>query len=126
MGDLQLSYKPLHLEAQQRLQEEGCVVDINDATSAMNDTHDNASTLLDDDVPLGEFLDQQIARAKDIENVETDDIFEPDCRGNKHLRDHGDPFYGCGALGGEESRISSQYKHADRLPRFGPQRCVIP
>ena len=25
-----LSYKPLHLEAQQRLQEEGCVVDIND------------------------------------------------------------------------------------------------
>ena len=24
-----LSYKPLHLEAQQRLQEEGCVVDIN-------------------------------------------------------------------------------------------------
>ena len=26
-----LSYKPLHLEAQQRLQEEGCVVDINAA-----------------------------------------------------------------------------------------------
>ena len=25
-----LSYKPLHLEAQQRLQEEGCVVDISD------------------------------------------------------------------------------------------------
>ena len=24
-----LSYKPLHLEAQQRLQEEGCVLDIN-------------------------------------------------------------------------------------------------
>ena len=28
-GNLLLSYKPLHLEAQQRLQEEGCVVDIN-------------------------------------------------------------------------------------------------
>ena len=28
MGNLLLSYKPLHLEAQQRLQEEGCVVDI--------------------------------------------------------------------------------------------------
>ena len=27
-GNLLLSYKPLHLEAQQRLQEEGCVVDI--------------------------------------------------------------------------------------------------
>ena len=32
---------------------------IDDATSAMNDTHDDASTLLDDDdVPLGEFLDE--------------------------------------------------------------------
>ena len=28
---------------------------IDDATSAMNATHDDASTLLDDDVPLGEF-----------------------------------------------------------------------
>ena len=27
-GNFLLSYKPLHLEAQQRLQEEGCVVDI--------------------------------------------------------------------------------------------------
>ena len=27
-GNLLLSYKPLHLEAQQRLQEEGCVVDV--------------------------------------------------------------------------------------------------
>ena len=27
-GNLLLSYKPMHLEAQQRLQEEGCVVDI--------------------------------------------------------------------------------------------------
>ena len=49
---------------------------IDDATSAMNDTHDDASTLLDDNVPLGEFLDEQLARAKDIENVETDDISE--------------------------------------------------
>ena len=30
---------------------------IDDATSAMNVIHDDASTLLDDDVPLGEFLD---------------------------------------------------------------------
>ena len=27
-GNLLLSYKPLHLEAQQRLQEEGCIADI--------------------------------------------------------------------------------------------------
>ena len=38
---------------------------IDDATSAMNDTYDDASTLLDnDDVPLGEFLDEQIARVR--------------------------------------------------------------
>ena len=30
---------------------------IDDATSAMNATHDDASTLLDDNVPLGEFLE---------------------------------------------------------------------
>ena len=38
---------------------------IDDATSAMNATHDDASTLLDDDdVPLGDFLDEQIARVR--------------------------------------------------------------
>ena len=42
---------------------------IDDATSAMNDTADNASTSLDDNVPLGEFLDEQFAGAKEIENV---------------------------------------------------------
>ena len=36
-----------------------------DATSAMNDTYDDASTMLDDDVPLGEFLDEQIARVRE-------------------------------------------------------------
>ena len=46
----------------------------NDATYAMNDSYDDASTLLDDTVPLGEFLDEQIARV----NVETDDIDESD------------------------------------------------
>src|SRR3989337_808142 len=51
---------------------------IDDATSARNATHDDASTLLDDNMPLGEFLDEQIARAKDIENAETDEIIETD------------------------------------------------
>ena len=51
---------------------------IDDATSAMNDSYDDASTLLDDNVSLGEFLDEQLARAKDIENAETDDISEID------------------------------------------------
>ena len=49
---------------------------IDDATSAMNDTHDDASTLLDDDVPLGEFLDEQIARVRQHDIVESDDELE--------------------------------------------------
>ena len=44
---------------------------IDDTTSAMNDTHDDASTMLDNAVPLGEFLSEQLAKAKEIENVET-------------------------------------------------------
>ena len=35
---------------------------IDDATSAMDNAYDDASTLLNDDVPLGEFLDEQISR----------------------------------------------------------------
>ena len=36
---------------------------IDDATSAMDNAYDDASTLLDnDDVPIGDFLDAQIAR----------------------------------------------------------------
>ena len=49
---------------------------IDDATSAMHDTYDDSSILLDDNVPLGEFLDEQLAKAKEIENVETDEIIE--------------------------------------------------
>ena len=44
----------------------------------MNDTHDDAGSMLDDDVPLGEFLDEQLARAKDMEHVETNEIIETD------------------------------------------------
>jgi hypothetical protein len=46
---------------------------INDATSALNDTHDDARTMLENDVPLGEFLDEQIARAREKEMLETDE-----------------------------------------------------
>ena len=49
---------------------------IDDTTSAMNDTYDDASTMLDNTVPLGEFLDEQIAKAKEIENAETDETLE--------------------------------------------------
>ena len=51
---------------------------IDDATSAMNDIRDDASTLLDDNVPLGEFPDEQLVRTKAFENAETDEIVETD------------------------------------------------
>ena len=50
---------------------------IDDATSAMDNACDDASTLLDnDDVPLGEFLDKQIARVIQHDVVESDDELE--------------------------------------------------
>ena len=50
---------------------------IDDATSAMNDNYDDASTLLDDDdVPLGDFLYKQIARVIQHDVVESDDELE--------------------------------------------------
>ena len=42
----------------------------------MNATHDDASTLLDDDVPLGEFLDEQSARVRQHDTIESDDELE--------------------------------------------------
>ena len=44
---------------------------IDDTTFALNDSHDDASTMLENVVPLGEFLTEQIAKAKEIENAET-------------------------------------------------------
>ena len=41
----------------------------------MNSTHDDASTLLED-VPLGEFLDEQIARVRQHDVVESNDELE--------------------------------------------------
>ena len=50
---------------------------IDDANSAMDNAYDDASTLLDnDDVPLGEFLDKQIARVIQHDVVESDDELE--------------------------------------------------
>ena len=49
---------------------------IDDATSAMHDTYDETTSMLDNTVPLGEFLDEQLARDKEIEIAETDEITE--------------------------------------------------
>jgi hypothetical protein len=51
---------------------------IDDATSAIHDTYDKTTSMLDTTVPLGEFLDEQLARARENENIESDNIDESD------------------------------------------------
>src|SRR3954467_11689386 len=55
---------------------------IDDATSAMHDTYDETTSMLDTTVPLGEFLDEQLARARENEITETDIIEDSDDEGS--------------------------------------------
>src|SRR5512141_1539001 len=43
---------------------------------------DDTSSMLDTTVPLGEFLDEQLARARENEIIETDNIDESDDEGS--------------------------------------------
>ena len=43
---------------------------IDDATSTMHDTYDETTSMLDTTVPLGEFLDEQLARVRENEIIE--------------------------------------------------------
>ena len=51
---------------------------IDDATSTMHDTYDETTSMLDTTVPLSEFLDEQLARARGIENIESNNTDEID------------------------------------------------
>ena len=51
---------------------------IDDATSTMHDTYDETTSVLETIVPLGEFLDEQVARARENEIIETDIIEDSD------------------------------------------------
>ena len=51
---------------------------IDDATSAMHDTYDDTTSMLDTTVPLGEFLDEQLARVRENEIIENDNIDKSD------------------------------------------------
>ena len=44
----------------------------------MHDTYDETTSMLDNTVPLGEFLDEQLARVRENEIIETDNIDESD------------------------------------------------
>ena len=51
---------------------------IDDATSAMHGTYDETTFVRDTTLSLGEFLDEQLARARENEIIETDNIDESD------------------------------------------------
>ena len=51
---------------------------IDDATSAIHDTYDETTSMLDTTVPLGEFLDEQLARVRENKIIETDYIEDSD------------------------------------------------
>ena len=51
---------------------------IDDATSALHDTYDETISMLDNTMPLGGFLDEQLARVREYEIIETDNIDESD------------------------------------------------
>ena len=57
---------------------------IDDATSAMHDTYDETTSMLDTTVPLGEFLDEQLSRARENEIIETDNIDESNDEDSPH------------------------------------------
>ena len=46
---------------------------IDDATSAMHDSYDETTSLRDTTLPLGEFLDEQLARARENEIIDDSD-----------------------------------------------------
>ena len=55
---------------------------IDDATSAMHDTYDETTSMLDTTLPLGEFLDEQVARVRENEIIEDEIIDDSDDEGS--------------------------------------------
>ena len=55
---------------------------IDDATSAMHDTYDETTSMLDTTMPLGEFLDEELASARENGIIETDNIDESNDEGS--------------------------------------------
>ena len=45
---------------------------IDDATSAMHDTYDETTSMPDTTMPLSDFLEERLARVREIENIESD------------------------------------------------------
>ena len=55
---------------------------IDDATSALHDAYDEITSMLDNTMPLGEFLDEQLARVRENEIIEVEIIDDSDDEGS--------------------------------------------
>ena len=55
---------------------------IDDATSAMHDTYDETTSMLDTTVPLGEYLDEQLARVRENKIIDDEIIDDSDDEGS--------------------------------------------
>ena len=55
---------------------------IDDATSTMHDTYDETTSMLATTVPLGEYLDEQLARVRENEIIEDDITDDSDDEGS--------------------------------------------
>ena len=55
---------------------------IDDATSTLHDTYDETTSVCDTTLPLGEFLDEQLARVRGNENIEDGIIDDSDDEGS--------------------------------------------
>ena len=53
---------------------------IDDATSAIHDTYDETTSMPDSTIPLSDFLEERLARAREIENIESDYEDESDMK----------------------------------------------
>ena len=58
---------------------------IHDVTSAMHDTFDETTSMLDTTVPLGEYLDEQLARVRENEIIENEIIDDSDDEGSPRV-----------------------------------------
>ena len=55
---------------------------IDDVTYAMHDTYDETTSMLDTTVPLGEYLDEQLARVRENEIIDDEIIEDSDDEGS--------------------------------------------
>ena len=67
---------------------------------------------------------EHYAKLKNLNNRGISKLKKYSVGGKRHLWGHWDPFYGWWVWGCVKSGSGGQ--HTNRLPRFGPRRCIKP